>query len=344
MPIRLPRYPYQPKFKHALRNAAPVLIVLAMLAAPICEAQTLASPSMQAQATVATQGDPVDQGASSSAEDAVEPVPNAPLTKPEIFSIPVAHEGLFGSDVEMVTLVYKPAGPGPFPVVIYSHGRSGSPAVRARLRLPISQVQIDYWLEKNFAVVAPIRVGYGKTHGPDVEAHGSSSGHNSQPDYTRTAGAASTAILATLAWVRTQPWVDGHRMILEGQSVGGLGTVTAAATRPEGVVGYINFGGGAGGDPDRSPGRSNDPEQLTKLYSDFGKQTVMPNLWVYAVNDQYWGPDVPVAWHDGFAAGGSPSEFIHAPAVADGDGHGLSHHARQYWAPYVDAFLHRLGF
>ena len=323
------------------RNPAGLLMVLALLGMPICEAQSLAPTPTQPQQTVAAEGEPVDQGASAS-EEAVEPVPNAHLSKPEIASIAVAHEGLFGGDVDMVTLVYKPAGPGPFPVLIYSHGRSGSAAVREALKQPISRVQIDYWLEKNFAVVAPIRVGYGKTRGPDVESNGGRSGCRSF-DFSRTAGAASTAILATLAWVRTQPWADAHRMILEGQSVGGLGTVATAATRPAGVIGYINFGGGSGGDPDHSPGHSCDPEQLTALYSGFGKQTVMPNLWVYAVNDQYWGPDVPVAWHDGFAAGGSTTEFIHAPAVADGDGHGLNHHARQYWAPYVDAFLHRLG-
>jgi hypothetical protein len=30
--------------------------------------------------------------------------------------------------------------------------------------------------------------------------------------------------------------------------------------------------------------------------------------------------------------------------VADGDGHGLSHHAASLWAPAVDAFIGRIGF
>jgi pimeloyl-ACP methyl ester carboxylesterase len=246
----------------------------------------------------------------------------------------------------MVTLLYKPSGPGPFAVVVYSHGRSGDPAVRSHLKWPISKVQVKYWLEKNIAVVAPIRIGYGNTGGRDVESSGSVIGHDGvchRADFTRPAGSGSAAVLATLAWVRQQPWADPHRLILEGQSVGGLATVAAAATRPEGVLGYINFGGGSGGDPDRSPGVSCEPQRLGELYREFGKTTTMPNLWVYAQNDQYWGPDQPVAWHTGFAAGGSPSQFVHAPPVADGDGHGLSRHERALWAPYVDTFLQGLG-
>jgi hypothetical protein len=72
------------------------------------------------------------------------------------------------------------------------------------------------------------------------------------------------------------------------------------------VVAYINFAGGAGGNPEKSPGQSCEPQALTALYGDFGRHTVLPNLWLYAENDQYWGPDEPVAWHQAFAAGGSP--------------------------------------
>ena len=41
---------------------------------------------------------------------------------------------------------------------------------------------------------------------------------------------------------------------------------------------------------------------------------------------------------------GSRTNFVHAPAVADGDGHGLSRHAPRLWAPYVEAFLATIAF
>ncbi|MDR3470591.1 MAG: hypothetical protein P4M09_02695, partial [Devosia sp.] len=70
----------------------------------------------------------------------------------------------------MVTEIFKPAGPGPFPVVIFSHGRSGEPSERASLTHPVNSSVAAYWTAKGFAVVAPIRPGYGPSGGPDREA------------------------------------------------------------------------------------------------------------------------------------------------------------------------------
>ncbi len=83
---------------------------------------------------------------------------------------------------------------------------------------------------------------------------------------------------------------------------------------------------------------------IEEMVADYGKTTTLPNLWIYALNDQYWGPTVPQRWHDAFARGGSPSTFVHEPAVPDGDGHGLSRHDASLWAPAVDTFLAKLPF
>jgi pimeloyl-ACP methyl ester carboxylesterase len=80
------------------------------------------------------------------------------------------------------------------------------------------------------------------------------------------------------------------------------------------------------------------------MFAGYGRTTTVPSLWIYAMNDQYWGADVPVAWHAAFAQGGSRTTFVHAPAVADGDGHGLSRHDPALWAPAVDAFVSGLHF
>lgn len=247
----------------------------------------------------------------------------------------------------MVTQVFKPAGDGPFPVVVFSHGRAGEAFDRARLSRPVAAEQVSYWLSKGMAVVAPIRPGYGATGGADVESAGArfdALGQcTSRPDYRRMASAAKATMHAALAWLQGQPWADKQRIVLAGQSVGGLATVAVAADRPAGVVGYINFAGGTGGNPQLAPGKSCDAEQLKDVYTEFGKTTTLPNLWVYAENDQYWGHDAPKAWHAGFAAGGSRTTFIHAPPVADGNGHALSGRSRSLWAPYVDDFLRSIG-
>lgn len=260
----------------------------------------------------------------------------------------MTHAGLFGADLEMVTKVFRPAGAGPFPVVVFSHGRASDVVDRAKLTQGVSEAQLRWWLARGAAVVSPIRSGYGATGGTDVENSyirlDERGECRSRRDYARVAEAQARTVEATLAWIATQPWADPQRVPLVGQSAGGLTTVAAAATAPAGVVGYINFAGGSGGNPTRSPGRSCDPEQLTRLYERFGKTTTMPNLWVYAQNDQYGGPDAPAAWHAAFARGGSPTTFFHAPPLADGDGHGLSRHAAALWAPTVEAFLQRVRF
>lgn len=270
-----------------------------------------------------------------------------PAPKPEIVEIALKGAATFGGDVNMVTQVFKPAGPGPFPVLLFSHGRAGSAVERSKLTRPIPADQVRFWLGKGYAVVAPIRVGYGSTGGPDAEANGARFDTDGRcvgrPDFRGVADAAGKAVAATLGWLRSQPWADTHRVILEGQSVGGFATVAAAAHKPDGVLGFINFAGGTGGNPERSPGRGCDPDQLTALYTEFGKTTSIPNVWIYAENDQYWGADAPKAWHAGFAKGGSKTLFVQAPPVGDGDGHGLSRHAPQLWAGYLNDFLDSMG-
>lgn len=261
-------------------------------------------------------------------------------------SIPVREAR--GDVAQMVTTWFLPPGAGPFPVVVFSHGRAPGADGRANVQIGVSRAQLHYWLAKGVAVVSPVRPGYGQSTGGDVEdsgVHHDAAGRcTTRPDFGKTADAAVLTVSATLAWLHDQPWADTSDVLLVGQSVGGLTTVAAGALDPAGVVGYVNFAGGTGGNPERSPGASCDPGQLRGIYARYGEATHVPNLWIHAMNDQYWGPDVPVQWHDAFAKGGSATTFVHADAVPDGDGHGLSHHAASLWAPAVDAFLSRIGF
>ena len=252
-----------------------------------------------------------------------------------------------GAEAGMVVRWFLPPGPGPFPVVVYSHGRDPSAAGRARVHLGIGPAQVLFWRARGVAVVTPVRPGYGASGGVDVEDPGvqlDATGQCvGQAEFAREADAAAQAVGATLAWLREQPWADASQVLLEGQSVGGLATVAAAARALPGVVGYINFAGGSGGNPERAPGESCDRDQLEALYADYGRSTSVPSLWVYALNDRYWGADAPRAWHAAFARGGSPTLFVQAPPVPDGDGHELAARPASLWAPAVDAFLASLG-
>ncbi|WP_246177806.1 alpha/beta hydrolase family protein [Pandoraea horticolens] len=267
---------------------------------------------------------------------------------PEIVSIVVPGAGTFGGDIAMHTELYKPTGTGPFPVLIFEHGRASDALVRAKLNQPIPKGHVRYWLAKGFAIVAPVRVGYGQTGGPDRENSGASFDMHGRctrrPDFEKLGKVTAQANLAAVSWVRAQPWADKARIVLEGRSVGGFTTVATAATNPPGVIGYINFSGGAGGMPERAPGHSCDPEQMQTVYGEFGKTTKIPGLWLYARNDQYWGSDAPQQWFDAFAAAGSPAQFIHTEDLPGHDGHLLLSYGGKMWSRPVDAFVKQLGF
>lgn len=265
----------------------------------------------------------------------------------EQVKISVPGMGTFGSDAAMVTHVFKPTGNEPYPVVLFSHGRAGDAATRSRLANPVALGHVRYWLAKGYAVVAPVRPGYGDTGGLDTESSGSvynATGEcRGQPDPSRTAKAAMRSTNAALAWVRTQPWAMANKILLEGQSVGGLTTVALCATSPPGVVGCINFAGGTGGDPTLAPGRMCGPEVTTALMAEFGRATRLPSIWLYAENDLYWGAEPPRQWHAAFAQGHSPTELVQTIAVQP-DGHQLLLRGGRLWSEPLNAWLRKNGF
>jgi dienelactone hydrolase len=245
--------------------------------------------------------------------------------------------------VAMVGGVFRPSGEGPFPVVVYSHGRSGTEVERARTRPPVMQSHVRYWLDKGFAVVAPIRPGYGQTGGADREDSGVRydifGNCWGPPGFGRAAAAAREAVLATLAWIRQQPWADASRIVLEGTSMGGLASIATAAVNPPGVVAYVNFAGGTGGDGSRAPGHSCGSADMRSLMSIYGAMTRVPGLWLYARNDSYWGTHWPRAWHRAFAEAGGPASFVMTDPVPGADGHALLARGAPQWRPHVDRFI-----
>ena len=61
---------------------------------------------------------------------------------------------------EMVVTHYRPEGSGPFPVVVFSHGRT--PTSRNEPARWRALQAARYWTRRGFAVIVPTRVGYGE--------------------------------------------------------------------------------------------------------------------------------------------------------------------------------------
>ncbi len=266
---------------------------------------------------------------------------------PAIVSIPLpAFQGTEAGG--MTTQVFLPEGKAPFPVVIFSHGRAPTAEGRANLKIPVLPGHVGYWQAKGFAVVAPIRPGYGATGGPDREASGvrwdQENRCGGKPDLPGALNRAAFAVRNAVDWARTQSWARNDRILLVGQSVGGMTSVVLGGQNPPGVVGIINFSGGAAGNPEKSPGRSCAVDDVGAVFRTAGQTARVPSLWLYAPNDLFWGPDVPRAWHKAFAAGGSASRFVMTAPVADADGHNLLRKGGKLWSEEVNPFVKSLGF
>jgi dienelactone hydrolase len=251
--------------------------------------------------------------------------------------------------VQMPVHIFKPEGAGPFTVVLFSHGRAPSPADRASFSTPVASGHVDFWLRKGFAVVAPIRPGYGPNGGPDRESSGSkvnTTTHQcqSEGDLTPFLRHGLQALRAAHDWIRSQPWAKRDSIILEGQSVGGLLTVVYGSENPSGVIGFINFSGGAAGYPAEHIGHSCADNQIAQAFGMAGQKNRTPNLWLYAENDGFWGADAPRRWHYLFAkANPNQTTFVRTAALKGNDGHFLLNYGGNYWRDPVNSFVKSLN-
>jgi len=235
--------------------------------------------------------------------------------------------------------IYRPAGDGPFPLVVFNHGRAVT-AKRAEQGRNRPEHAARYLVAKGFVVLAPTRVGYAETYGDfDPEQNGACSSMRVEP----MSIAASDQVLATVEFAKTLPYVDASRWLVAGQSVGGLTTIATVGRNPPGLLGGINFAGGTGGNPDANPGRPCSPYTLTNYWGTLAKTAKVPMVWLYWQNDKFWGEDNPKAWHKAWVDGGGQARLAAFPPSGE-DGHNGLNADMNSWLPVVDEFLVQLGF
>ena len=278
--------------------------------------------------------------------------------QPEIVTVTVKASQYSASDIGISVLVYKlpqvinSQSKEASPVVIFSHGRSGSIAERAALKNPVNPNIVRYWHSHGYSVVAAIRPGYGDNSSIDPEDHGvkwTGDTCSGEADFQKTASAANHADKSVHTWLSSQEWVKRDRLLLVGQSVGGFATVNACGLNWSGVIGCINFVGGAGGNPTASPGKSCKPERISEVLSNAAKTTIVPSLWLYSANDKFWGEEPPKQWFKSFqeiakaTVHNAKSEFFAAPAVGE-NGHSMQVNGMKLWTPLVDKWLDQNRF
>jgi len=169
------------------------------------------------------------------AQPAAEPVA-------ETVWIPIKEKTLLEAtrELRLEGFLHRPAPSGRFPVLVFNHGSTGAGRVS-----PTSTTQYQYpevvrfFLERGWAVLIPMRRGRGASEGDYLERYECDRA-------TLTAGVERGIedVEAALAFVSAQPWADPGRLLLGGQSRGGLLSVLYPSRREVNARGVINFAGG----------------------------------------------------------------------------------------------------
>jgi dienelactone hydrolase len=233
------------------------------------------------------------------------------------------------------TLVYRPSGPGPFPLVTINHGRPRSSGISPRAMRPGYAAAAHWFVERGFAVAVPMRRGFGFSEGPlpaAVCANG---------DYFAAALSTAVDMEGVIAYLREQSFVDRNQVVVVGQSYGGLGALGIAYDNPEGILGIVNFAGGAGS---YRPGEiCFGPERLVAGVGRLGERNRRPQIWLYSTNDHYFEPSLAHAMVEAYRAGSkAPVTFVDLPPFGE-DGHlAFTRGDPAVWSPAVDQFLGRL--
>ena len=276
---------------------------------------------------------------------AAEPVVGAPVRAQEFNAslreaaseVPVAAAG-----ASIVVTSFRPNGDGPFPWIILSHGTAPTAEANRAIGRYRPLPAVKEWVRRGYAVVAPVRRGYGASGG---EKFGDAYGSCRHPDFRRAGEGAATDLLATIEWAKAQRDLDSSRWLLVGQSAGGFASIYTASKRPAGLVAVLAFSPGRGGEPDKRPGEPCAQQPMAALFTEVAPQIAVPVLWFYAVNDQYIGPPAQKLWFESFRAARGRGELVQIPPFPHNRGHGVfpSQQGVPLWTSAVAAFFRTQG-
>ncbi|MBA3592553.1 MAG: alpha/beta hydrolase [Pseudomonadota bacterium] len=240
--------------------------------------------------------------------------------------IQVPKAGLF--TIELETTLYKPDGPGPFPIAVINHGKaSGDPRFQSRYRPALAA---RYFMQRGYAVVVPMRQGFSKSGGSyigggcNVESNGR---------------VQASDVKALLDHVTAQPWADKQRIVVLGQSHGGWTTLAFGPQNYPGVRALINFAGGL-----RQETCTGWEGGLARAAADYGKETSLPSLWFYGDNDSYFNTDTFQAMFARYNAAGGKAKLV-AFGKFGSDAHSMfgSRAGAPIWQPEVTRLLAAVG-
>lgn len=222
-----------------------------------------------------------------------------------------------GDKLTLESFVIRPNGSGRFPLVVITHGRPGIwgdaffGEILNRSPVAYSKAAVAF-AQRGYAVVSVMRRGYGRSGGGLIERL------KQACDYLPAVQDSSEDLAAAVAALRNEPWIDADHVVLLGHSVGGLIVLAAAAREIPGVIGVINFDGGW--HSFSAPNQPCSSDHLIETAARLGRSARIPALWLYAENDQSYGPDLAQRMFAAYTAEGAPAQLRMLPSFGT-DGH-----------------------
>ena len=225
------------------------------------------------------------------------------------------------------------------PYLLFSHGRAGTDQERGKFGRSSEKRNSEYFVSKGFTVILPTRIGYGVSGGPDADYSGACGNKN----YLEARKVAIDQSKQVLNHVFDFSYIDRTKGIVVGQSVGGFTTIGLSAENISGLKGAINFAGGDGGDPIKSAEKPCGEYLIKDTFAKYGASNKIPTLWLYSVNDKFWGEQLPKDWFAAFQKAGGKGQFISLPAYKE-DGHSIFRGDLNAWKNDFEKFIKEIGF
>ena len=229
---------------------------------------------------------------------------------------------------ELEVTTYMPNGDGPFPLVVINHGRSlGDAKFQERYR-PILAAR--EFVSRGYAVVVPMRQGFSKSGGTEI-----SGGCNVHSNGIQQA----ISVKRTIEWASSKSWADSSRIVVIGQSHGGLTTLAYGTDPQVGVKLLINFAGGL-----RQTGCTAWEHSLISAFGEYGKKSKLQSIWFYGDNDSFFSPFVWKSAFEQYKLNGGQAELI-AFGKFGNDAHSMfgSRNGLPIWVPVVMKSFESVG-
>ena len=218
----------------------------------------------------------------------------------------------------------------PAPLAVLSHGSSDG----MDPRMTITMEGEARWLrDQGYAVLVPMRRGRGASDGAYRETNCCDLDTRVPRDCSAGLGEAVEDLRAAIGFGLRQPGVRPGSVLLAGQSRGGFLSIAYAGLHPVDVSGVISFVGGW--TADWCNGAFN-----ARRLAEAGAGAKVPQLWLHADNDRYYGADHIRENHAAFTAAGGRAA-LHMLAGVPHDGHRLAAYPDR-WTSLAAEYLNSL--